>query len=101
MDNRLTIRASSSVYKILDFDSGDLILSKTILHPNQSTRGHSHNYNEAYYFLDTGSILLDEEVLFPEKGEFVFIPGSTFHKVWNNSNTDLEFLCAWSKGENK
>lgn len=96
-DVRLIIRKDNKTYQIFDYNGGDIVLSKTILHPHQSTSGHKHAYTEIYYFNDNAFIQIENNTEIVNVGEFRFIPSNVFHRVWNNSDNDLEFLCAWSK----
>ena len=89
------IRIENEVYKIIDFNSGTLTMSKTILHALKSTKGHSHNYQEIYYFINNGGMLQIGETLNQIKQGFVLIPPNSFHKVINNENKDIEFICGW------
>jgi quercetin dioxygenase-like cupin family protein len=89
------IRADTEVYRIIDFNSGTLTMSKTILHPLKSTKGHSHNYEEMYYFINNLGILQIDETINEIRQGFVLILPNSFHKVINNTDKDIEFICAW------
>lgn len=96
---------SNNIYQIIDMELRDMFgevrqtISRTVLYPNKTTRGHMHqNANESYYFINgNGLILLQGEQLnklFRIQPEtWIFIPKKTFHMVINTSNNeDLEFL---------
>lgn len=76
----------------------NLILSETILHPGQQTRGHKHNGLDEVYFFKAGSgrIQIDEIQQRVGPGSIVLIKGGEFHKVFNGSETDsLVFHCVF------
>lgn len=87
----------------------NLVLSKTTLHPGKETSGHSHKgLEEVYYFIKgNGRMLLgteddysNTEHYFPvSAGDVVLIPDGAFHKVFNESEEDLEFVCVFEKYE--
>jgi quercetin dioxygenase-like cupin family protein len=89
------IRIDNEVYRIIDFNSGTLTMSKTILHALKSTNGHKHNYQEIYYFINNWGMLQVGEAFYQIQQGFVLIPPNNFHKVINNENKDIEFICAW------
>ena len=89
------IRADTEIYRIIDFNNETLTMSLTILHPLKSTKGHSHNYQEIYYFISSWGLLQIGETLNQIKKGFILIPPNSFHKVINNGNEDIEFICAW------
>jgi len=77
----------------------NMVLSKTILHPNKQTSGHSHEGLEEIYFFKSGSgtMQLDEETFEVSSGDIVMIPDGAFHKVFNKSGSkqDLIFVCVF------
>jgi quercetin dioxygenase-like cupin family protein len=77
----------------------NLTLSKTILKPDQETRGHSHeNQEEVYFFHGYGKMQLGEKVFGVSPGSIVLIPKGTFHKVINHhTNHACEFICVFEK----
>jgi mannose-6-phosphate isomerase-like protein (cupin superfamily) len=89
------VRVDNEVYKIIDFNSGTLTMSLTILHPLKSTNGHSHSYQEIYYFISGWGLLQIGETFNQIKKGFILIPPNSFHKVINNGNEDVEFICTW------
>jgi len=54
-----TVRRKDDRYLVEDMDLGDVIISRTILFPGKSTRGHSHNNQEAYIFVNSATLALD------------------------------------------
>lgn len=80
----------------------NLVLSSTLLHPHQETRGHTHaGQEEVYYFVSgTGQMKLDEEVFDVQGGDVVLIPDGKFHKVINISNSPLYFVCVFDGKRN-
>lgn len=86
----------------------NLVLSKTTLHPNKETMGHSHaGLEEIYFFIKgSGKMLLktdtEETKLSVKSGDVVLIPDGAFHKVFNTDEgvtEDLEFVCVFQKYE--
>jgi len=76
----------------------NLILSKTILEPQQATSGHSHAGQEEVYIFTGGSgIMIIDNIRRPVvEGSIVLIEDGEFHKVLNNSETDkLTFVCVF------
>lgn len=93
-----TLVKESERYLLYDnTDLEDLIISKTILKPNQETTGHSHDNEEIYFFTQgTGCIMIDEETISVRKDSIILIPKNKFHKVenWAKENT-LTFICVF------
>jgi mannose-6-phosphate isomerase-like protein (cupin superfamily) len=81
----------------------NLVLSKTTLHPNKETSGHSHPGLEEVYFFKSGrgTMQLDKKIIEVQSGDIVMIPDGEFHKVFNNSgsNQDLIFVCVFQSYE--
>lgn len=77
----------------------NLVLSKTVLHKDQSTTGHSHpGLEEVYTFISGwGTMEVGEEKLEVTAGDIVLIPDGAFHRVHNTSDSegDLEFICVF------
>jgi len=76
-----------------------MTLSKTTLNPNQSTRGHLHNDLEEVYFFTKGEgkMVLGEEEFEVKAADIVLIPQGKFHRVINNKNKSMEFVCVFEK----
>jgi mannose-6-phosphate isomerase-like protein (cupin superfamily) len=80
----------------------NLVLSQTILHPAQSTRGHSHAGQEEVYFFVSGSgeMEIDDEAFWVKEGDIVLIPDGAFHRVHNPSDEELIFNCVFDGKRN-
>lgn len=95
---------SDERYDLYDasFEDG-FTISMTILKPGRETRGHSHENQEAYLFLKgRGKLLLrsedGEEVVHEvdansKPGQMFLIESNWFHKVINESDEDMIFVC--------
>lgn len=75
----------------------NLVLSSTTLHANMSTRGHKHEgQEEVYVFVSgLGEMELDDNRFSVQAGDVVVIQDGVFHRVHNNSNADLYFVCVF------
>ena len=83
-------------YLVEDMLAANFTLSKTTLYEGKSTRGHSHDHSEVYYFLSgQGKMEIGPQSF--EVGESlpVYIPGGSFHRVFNTGTDNLIFLCFW------
>ena len=81
----------------------NLVVSKTILHPQQNTNGHNHvGKEEVYHFVSgEGYIRVGDETTNVRSGDTVLIPDGWFHKVWNSSEIeDLVFVCVFEGKRN-
>lgn len=80
----------------------NLILSQTILHKNQETRGHQHQGQEEVYFFvhGQGKMIVSEEEFDVHSGDIVLIPDGLFHKVFNLGDCDLIFNCVFDGKRN-
>ncbi len=80
----------------------NLVLSSTVLHPHQSTRGHSHaGQEEVYFFVQgSGSMTVDQETFDVKSGDIVLIPDAAFHRVVNPTDQDLIFNCVFDGKRN-
>ena len=81
-------------YKVEDTNFKFFTMSRTLLHPNQSTRGHSHPWPEIYVCTDGEGILILEnpdEILDIKKGDLHKISSNRFHKV--ETMDGIEFHC--------
>ena len=81
----------------------NLVLSSTLLRPNQETRGHSHDgQEEIYHFIDgQGKMILGEESIDVVSDDIILIPDGVFHKVINPSlNRFLYFVCVFNGKRN-
>ena len=80
----------------------NLVLSSTLLKPNMSTRGHKHaGQEEVYYFIEgTGQIELDGVFYNVKPGDIFLIEDGVFHRVHNNINNPLYFVCVFDGKRN-
>ena len=96
------LRKTNTQYDIWDCRIAGSVVSITYLKPHQSTAGHQHPHSELYICLDGEGLLElgdgNDQPIFP--GLSTNIPPDMFHKVHNDSDHSLIFLCSW-KGENK
>lgn len=93
---------NNDVYTIRDlnlYDSKGRIvftISTTVLKAAQQTIGHKHaNYPEIYEFIEGyGEMILDNTTVNVNRGDYVFVEESKFHRVINLSkSSDLVFKC--------
>ena len=98
----LVIRQDSEVYRILDCKLDDFTVSVTTLHSKQSTKGHTHSQEEFYVILK-GKPTLEIGSLSSVMNEYevAVIPKDIFHKVINESNSDISFLCIFKDANGK
>jgi len=89
-------------YEIYDYEMGNLVISLTVLYPKRETRGHSHPWEEVYFFSSSGfgTMIVGEERIPITRGDTVLVPKDAFHRVINTMNTvALEFYCVWRRRE--
>ena len=88
-DDRYTVRDN----KFLN----NLVLSSTDLNPGKSTSGHNHSGQEEVYFFISGKgqMQLGDEFFEVLSGDIVLIPDGVFHKVINDSDDKLYFVCVF------
>jgi len=75
----------------------NLVVSKTILHPNQKTT-HNHEGQEEVYQFVSGQGYMDvgEKTFLVNPGDIILIPDGDFHRVYNTSKyEDLIFICVF------
>lgn len=95
--------AATAVYSIRDNRSlKNLVLSQTILHVAQQTRGHHHEGQEEVYFFvhGQGKMIVGEETFDVTAGDIVTIPDGLFHRVINTGESDLVFNCVFDGRRN-
>jgi mannose-6-phosphate isomerase-like protein (cupin superfamily) len=90
-------------YQVIDNSSlKNLVLSSTNLNPGHSTSGHKHSGQEEIYIFVRGSG--DMTLIYPDKteksfsvnkGDIVLIEDDVHHRVFNNSNEELYFVCVF------
>lgn len=79
-----------------------MTVSKTTLHPQKQTRGHSHpGLEEVYIFYSGfGRIQIDDDFYSVGPGSIFMIPDGAFHRVYNDDqSTDLVFVAIFEKYE--
>jgi len=97
------VKRDTEVYVVTDNAFlKNLTVSQTVLHPGQSTKGHSHDgLDEVYIFISgQGWIELDGEKMRISAGDMVLISGGTFHRVFQGidiPNKDLIFTCIFQQ----
>lgn len=71
-----------------------MILSKTVLHRDKETGGHTHEGVEEIYFFKSGmgQIEIGDEIFPVTAGDIALIPDGKFHKVYNTGEQDLVFV---------
>jgi len=77
-----------------------LTLSRTILKPGMSTRGHSHEIQEEIYIFTKGEgqMIIGENVYEAKNNDTFLIPKGEFHRVINGSSDETcEFTCVFEK----
>ena len=64
---------------------------------HKETSGHSHDgQEEVYFFVEgTGIMELDKTRFTVKSGDVVPIKDGVFHKVYNDSDEDLYFVCVF------
>ncbi len=63
------LRVKDDRYEIYDLEMEEFVLSVTYLNPNKCTRGHKHDYEEAYYFAQgCGRVKLDRRIVNVKNG---------------------------------
>lgn len=94
-----SIIRDNEVYTVRDNTTlKNLVLSSTMLNPNQQTTGHSHQGQEEIYFFVSGkgAIQIGNDLFEAESGDVFLIEDGLFHKVFNKSDTEqLYFVCAF------
>ena len=89
---------SDEQYIVADLGLSNLVLSITILHAGKQTSGHSHSVSEVYFFIEgEGEIELDGKRRTVRSKDVVPIMPNEFHRVYNNSDKDLFFICVFEK----
>jgi|TARA_R110001583_G_scaffold107020_1_gene255533 mannose-6-phosphate isomerase-like protein (cupin superfamily) len=86
-------------YIVRDNEFGNnLVISSTRLFAHKETSGHSHvGQEEVYFFAEgTGIMELDKTRFTVKSGDVVPINDGVFHKVYNDSDEDLYFVCVFN-----
>jgi len=95
-----TIIRNNDTYIVEDVQLlNNLTVSKTVLHVGQETGGHSHKGLEEVYFFESGNgmMTLGKDAIIVTAGDIVLIKEGEFHKVYNEGNQDLVFVCVFQK----
>jgi mannose-6-phosphate isomerase-like protein (cupin superfamily) len=89
-DDRYTVKDNTQLK--------NLVLSSTRLNPKKSTTGHRHVGQEEVYIFTKGSgqMELDYKMFDVCEGDTVVIEDNVFHKVHNNSDYMLDFICVFN-----
>ena len=94
---------SNETYDVIDNTNlNNLVVSKTILHPGKETGGHNHSgQEEVYIFMKgEGKMVVGTNTYNVKIGDIILIPDGDFHKVWNEGDEDLIFVCVFDGGRN-
>ena len=80
----------------------NLVVSSTRLNAGKSTTGHRHaGQEEVYIFIKgSGQMELDHQIFNVTAGDTVLIEDNVFHKVHNNTDFGLEFICVFDGRRN-
>jgi mannose-6-phosphate isomerase-like protein (cupin superfamily) len=80
----------------------NLVVSSTLLSAKKSTTGHRHAGQEEVYMFVSGSgkMELDHKIFEVTAGDTVLIEDNVFHKVHNNTDFGLKFICVFDGGRN-
>ena len=93
------LRIKNERYEIYDLPLKDFTLSGTCLGRGKSTLGHSHAWEAAYYIIKgCGRIQIQDKTQDVWTGDFIIIPTSGSHRVFNESGAELIFLCTFKQG---
>ena len=93
----------NEVYVVKDNKTlNNLVVSSTMLSANKSTTGHRHAGQEEVYIFVSGSgqMELDHNIFDVTAGDTVLIEDNVFHKVHNNTDFGLKFICIFDGGRN-
>ena len=91
-DNRYIVKDNTEL--------NNLVVSSTLLAAKQSTTGHRHAGQEEVYMFVSGSgqMELDHKIIDVTVGDTVLIQDNVFHKVHNNTDFGLKFICVFDGG---
>ncbi len=91
------------VYTIKDNNHlKSMAVSSTLLRAKQKTSGHSHvGKEEVYYFTKgEGQIQIDSEKFPVKAGDIILIDDGEYHRVFNDSDYGLSFICVFNGERN-
>jgi len=94
----------NEIYKVYDLpELEDIEVSLTELHPNKSTKGHSHNdIDEVYIFIQgKGEMEIAQKTIKVKAGDVVPVEEGKFHRVHNKGKEDLKFWAIFEKYEGR
>ena len=111
------VKEGKSIYKsksrqneintvLTDLKSGlkKLMITMNVVYPGKvgpefkMTRGHKHNAEEVYIFLEgSGKILIGKKRYSVKKDDLVTVPVNTWHRVVNTGRKKLVFLTVFEK----
>ena len=89
----------NDIYEVYDnTELEKLVISKTRLRENKSTKGHRHaGQEEVHIFINgEGEMEVDHEIFPVKSGDSVLIKDNQFHKVHNKGKYWLEFICVFN-----
>jgi mannose-6-phosphate isomerase-like protein (cupin superfamily) len=98
-----TIVKSDHRYVVTDnTELNNLVVSSTRLNAKKSTTGHRHaGQEEVYIFVQgSGQMELDHRIIDVKAGDTILIQDNVFHKVHNNTDLGLEFICVFDGKRN-
>ena len=69
---------------------------------NKQTTGHNHSGQEEVYLFvkGTGFMTVDNQEIDVKPGTVVLIPDGAFHRVYNDTEEDLYFVCVFDGKRN-
>jgi len=93
-DNRYIVKDNTEL--------NNLVVSSTLLAAKKSTTGHRHvGQEEVYIFVSgSGQMELDHKIFDVTAGDTVLIQDNVFHKVHNNTDFGLKFICVFDGKRN-
>jgi|TARA_B110000971_G_scaffold98084_1_gene100930 mannose-6-phosphate isomerase-like protein (cupin superfamily) len=94
---------TDSRYVVTDnTELNNLVVSSTKLNAKKSTTGHRHvGQEEVYIFVrGSGQMELDHRIIDVKAGDTILIQDNVFHKVHNNTDLGLEFICVFDGKRN-
>jgi len=94
----------NETYTLIDnTELKNLVVSSTVLKPNQQTNGHKHEGIEEVYIFQSGFGVIEvgSESREVKEGDTVIIPDGAFHRVYNNSSSeDFSFIAIFNDKRN-
>ena len=94
----------NTVLTDLKSDLKKLDITMNVLYPGKvnrefkMTRGHKHNAEEVYIFLEgTGQIMINKKSFKVKNGDLITVPLNSWHRVINKGKRKLVFLTIFGK----